>query len=88
MAKLTERPTADLLVLLIAGTICFSVVATGATIAFIEIRDPDVDTSTAASILGDYLNTLIGLLAGFIAGRTEGHLRATKRGDSADESDG
>lgn len=71
MATIRERSTTDLLILLIASTICFSVLAAGATIGIIEIRDPSVDTSGAQGTLGDIINTMIGLLAGFLAGRTE-----------------
>lgn len=65
------RSTTDLLILLIASTICFSVLAAGATVAIIEIKDPSVDTSQAFKSVQDVINTLIGLLAGFLAGRTE-----------------
>lgn len=65
-----HRSTGDLLVLLIAGTVCFAVLATGSTVAIIEIRDPSVDTSSIVNAIADVINTLIGLLAGFLAGRT------------------
>lgn len=75
MARLRDRPTGDLLVLLIAGTICFTVLASGATVALVRIWHPDSDTTVATNILSDTINTLIGLLAGFLAGRTEASLR-------------
>jgi hypothetical protein len=67
--RLRDRSTGDLLVLLLAGTICLSVLAAGATIAVLQIQGDD--TSRAAGLLSDVVNTLIGLLAGFLAGRTE-----------------
>jgi hypothetical protein len=69
--RLADRSTTDLLILMIAGTICFAVLSAGAAVAVVEIRDPDADTSTAANAISDILNTLIGLLAGFLAGRTQ-----------------
>lgn len=66
-----NRSTTDLLILLIAFTICFSVLAAGATVAIIEILHPEVDTTIAFKSIQDVINTLIGLLAGFLAGRTE-----------------
>jgi hypothetical protein len=75
---LAGRSTTDLLILMIAGTVCFAVLAFGAAVAVIEIRNPDADTSTAASAISDILNTLIGLLAGFLAGRTDA-LRTLRR---------
>lgn len=71
MTRLRDRSTTDLLILLIAGTICFSVLASGAAIAIIEIQDPNTDTSRAVGAISDVVNTLIGLLAGFLAGRTD-----------------
>jgi hypothetical protein len=78
-----NRSTTDILILMIASTICFAVLASGATIAFIEIRsNGDADTSVAFKSVQDVLNTLIGLLAGFLAGRTQSTLdiqRETRR---------
>jgi hypothetical protein len=72
--KLFERSTTDLLIIMIAGTICFSVLAAGATVGIIEITNPTVDTSQAVGMIADVINTLIGLLAGFLAGRTQAHM--------------
>ena len=72
---LKGRSTTDLLILMIAGTICVAVLASGATIAVIEIRDPETDTSSSVAAVSDVINTLIGLLAGFLAGRSERGMR-------------
>lgn len=78
---------------MIAGTICFAVLAAGATIGIIEIKDSGSDTSTAYKSLQDVINTLIGLLAGFLAGRTEStrmsrmEYRQTKRDLDADQAE-
>jgi hypothetical protein len=69
--RLRDRSTGDLLVLMIAGTVCFAVLATGAAIFAAELINPDVDTSGPSGQVGDVINTLIGLLAGFLAGRTD-----------------
>ena len=75
--KLWDRSTGDLLVLMIAGTICFTVLAAGAAVTVLELRDPDYDTSKAVAGIRDVLGTLIGLLAGYLAGKarsnTESH---------------
>jgi len=67
--KFAERPTGDLLVLAIAGTVCFTVLATVATLGVVEIFDSGRDTSSGVNAITDVINTLIGLLAGFLAGR-------------------
>jgi len=82
MAHLTERPTTDLLILLIATTICFSVVAAGATIGIVKVVNPDADVSQGVSAISDVVTTLIGLLAGFLAGRTD----SAQQQRSADET--
>ena len=69
--RFRDRPTGDLLVLMIAGTVCFAVLATGAVIFLAEVFKPNVDTSAPARQVADVINTLIGLLAGFLAGRTD-----------------
>jgi hypothetical protein len=74
-----RRSTTDLLILLIAFTICFAVLAAGATIGIIEIKHPSTDTSVAYKSVQDVINTLIGLLAGFLAGRTESARENTVR---------
>lgn len=68
---LMHRTTGDILLLLIAGTICFSVIAAGATVALVEIIHPASETAPVVGMIGDVINTLIGLLAGFLAGRTD-----------------
>jgi hypothetical protein len=69
--RFRDRETGDLLVIMVAFTICWSVIAGGATIALVEVVHPDADTSKALVLVSDVINTLIGLLAGFLAGRTE-----------------
>lgn len=73
-----HRSTGDLLVMLIAATVCFCVLASGATVALLAFIRPEVDTSTAVGTISDVINTLIGLLAGFLAGRTDAHMTIEK----------
>ena len=66
-----DRPTTDLLVLMVAFTICSSVVVGGGWIIAVEVIHPENDTTRGLVLVSDIINTLIGLLAGFLAGRTE-----------------
>jgi|SRR5262245_6589130 len=75
MGFFEHRTTGDILVLMVAGTVCASVLLGGATVAVVLIVNPDADTSTATGIIADVINTLIGLLAGFMAGRTDVNVR-------------
>jgi hypothetical protein len=66
-----RRSTGDILLLGIAATVCFAVLVTGMAILVVRIVRPEQDVSTAVAFVSDTLNTLIGLMAGFLAGRTE-----------------
>ena len=64
---------------MIAGTVCFAVLATGGTLIVVEILNPGADTSLASRQVTDVINTLIGLLAGFLAGRTDANAQERVR---------
>jgi hypothetical protein len=79
-ARLRDRSTGDLLVLLVAGTVCFTVLGSAAAIILAEALRPEGDTASAAASVSDVINTLIGLLAGFLAGRSDTALTVQKSG--------
>ena len=73
-SRLRDRSTGDLLVMMIAGTVC--VIILGVTVSLIASQFFNQKVSSgAASAVGDIVNTMIGLLAGFLAGRSETTLR-------------
>lgn len=88
---LADRTTGDLLILLVAGTVCFAVLAAGTALFVVTLIHPDRDTSGGFHAISDVVNTLIGLLAGFLAGRTDAHLTARRELldalDKADDAD-
>ena len=51
MAGLRDRPASELLILMIAGTICCSVLAAGATVAVVRIVHPDLDSALGSAAL-------------------------------------
>jgi hypothetical protein len=65
-----RRGTGETLMLLIAGTICLSVLVIEVFVITLSFIDPDRDVTGAVAFVSSTLNTLIGLLAGYIAGRT------------------
>jgi len=69
--RLRDRSTGEILVLMVAATVCGYVVVTGAVIILLVIVRPDHDYTNAARNIADVVNTLIGLMAGFLAGRTD-----------------
>jgi len=58
------------MVLMIAATICTYIAAT-MVVLFILAITTDRDLSGPARNIADIINTLIGLLAGYLAGRTD-----------------
>lgn len=71
---LHSRSTGDLLVMLIAATVCFCVLAAGGAVTVLAFVHPEVNTTAVVGTISDVINTLIGLLAGFLAGRTDAHM--------------
>jgi hypothetical protein len=69
--RLRDRDTGDLLVLIVAGTICGVVIFTAVGSFAFKLLNPDADINKTFVLVADILNTLIGLLAGFLAGRAE-----------------
>jgi hypothetical protein len=59
--------------------VAFSLMATGATIAIIEIRDPDTDTDSATEILFTAITIVIGALLGLLAGKPANTSELSKR---------
>lgn len=67
--NLQGRTTADILVLMIASTVCGSVIASGVVISIISLKAPGTDVTVWISRITGIMNTLVGLLAGYLAGR-------------------
>jgi predicted benzoate:H+ symporter BenE len=66
-----KRSTTDLLLLMIAGTVCLILMGATAGLVVEKLLHPDSNAAAAAQVLSGALNILIGLLAGFLTGRTE-----------------
>jgi hypothetical protein len=71
MPPLRDRSTGDLLILMLAALIVVSVLISTIGIVIIEIARPDQDTGHAGAVIANIINTLVGLVAGYLAGRTE-----------------
>jgi hypothetical protein len=85
---LSRRSTGDVLVLLIASTVCIGVLAGGAALVTIELVHPSTDSTFALKALQDTVNTLLGLVAGFLAGRTYGARGETDEAGETDQDEG
>jgi len=65
------RSVTDLIILTFTLVVAISILATGATIAIIEIKDPTTDTTAIVETLTGMITTIIGALLGLIAGKNE-----------------
>jgi hypothetical protein len=66
---LMKRNTGDILVLLIASTVCFAVTVSVISVVILQFVQPE--NKGGFAVVGDVINTLISLMAGFLAGRTD-----------------
>jgi hypothetical protein len=83
-----ERSVIELLVLMLTFTVGVTILGAGAVIGFIEVRDPEADTSVAANVVINIVSTILGALLGLLAGRSRFTEELTRRpGEEADESD-
>ena len=71
------------MVLMVAATICGTVVLTATGSFVFKLLHPESDLNKTFVLIADILNTLIGLLAGFLAGRAE--VGAKRRLDEAEK---
>ena len=82
LLDLKNRPTADVVVLLLTMLICIVVTITVISISVAKVLRPDVDMSKAGDAIFNMISTIIGALVGFISGRAYGR-REQLNGDPA-----
>lgn len=80
MTKLGERPTADLVIIWLAGVVGVVVIVFACAVLYVGAFT-DHDISTLATRIAAIINTLIGAIVGFVAGRsTNGNGKAKTNG--------
>lgn len=72
MPRLRDRPTPDLIVIGLAVVLGFSIISWTVGALVLRIVDPDANLDKVAARLADVVNTLIGAIFGFLAGRRTG----------------
>jgi hypothetical protein len=68
---LAARSVVEIMTLVLIGVVAFSILATGATVAIIEIIHPEIDTSKTVEALSTTITGILGALLGLIAGKSD-----------------
>ena len=74
-----DRSVLELVVLTLTAVVGFTLVGAGATIAYVEVRDPDVDAWAAVVALAGTVSTILGALLGLLAGRSRFSVDLSRR---------
>jgi predicted membrane protein len=67
--RLRDRPTADLVVMWLAGIVGVLVIGSLLAVVLARLYSDHVDLDKAAARIADVTNTLIGAIVGYLAGR-------------------
>ena len=59
------------MILAFAFTVCFSILAAGGTVAYLEITKDDADTTQIVDTIGSLVAGMMGALLGLIAGKAD-----------------
>lgn len=72
------RTVGELIILMLAGTVCVSVVLTGTGLVLLAVLAPERDTTKLIAGFTSVISSLLALIAGFLAGRSD---RGRRNGD-------
>ena len=68
-----HRPTPDLIVIFLAGVVGFVIVFSTIAAIVWKIAVPDANLGQAGARIAGLVNTLVGVIVGYLAGRGVGH---------------
>lgn len=66
---LHERPTIDVVVLVLVGVVALIMLSATATVAVLAIVSPELDTDEVVALLDTHTGTILGALLGLVAGQ-------------------
>lgn len=72
---------------MIASTVCAVILITVLAVVIVKFFHPETSTDIAVRTIAGILNTMIGLLAGFLAGRTDLYQRRMEDQRALDAQD-
>ena len=81
--KFPDRPTSEVLIIAITFTVCGYIIVNAVLIVIVGLFT-ERDLAGPARNLADIINTLIGLLAGYLAGRSGMPTGKSKKKDDDD----
>ena len=81
------RSVIEIMVLTFTFVVAFALVASGATIAIIEIRNPDADTDSATEVLFTAITIIIGALLGMLTVKGAANTDLSTRPDETEPKD-
>jgi hypothetical protein len=65
-----DRNAGEILIILVTLTVCVSIILAGTGLFILSIIQPERDTNKALVAVLNIINTLIGVVAGYLAGST------------------
>jgi hypothetical protein len=69
MTPLRERPTADLIVIVLTGVVTVILLIAVVGVILLEVYRPETDIQALAARVGTLVSSLVGAIVGYIAGR-------------------
>ena len=76
MILFKDRPTVDVVVILMTALVAFTVFTGALGTIVAKILHPELDVSGSAELIGSVITTIVGALVGFIGGRAVGRSEA------------
>jgi hypothetical protein len=69
MTPLRDRPTADLIVIVLTGVVTVILLIAVVGVILLEVYRPETDIQALAARVGTLVSSLVGAIVGYIAGR-------------------
>ena len=83
--RLRNRPTADLIVIFLAGMIGIAVLAGVVGLIVLKVAQPDENINSSVKVIGDILTVALGAVVGFVGGRAVGANEANQEDSGPQE---
>ena len=81
------RSVIEIMVLFFTFVVGFAILAIGATISIVEIRDPDTDTDGAVETLFTAITIVLGALLGLLASKSAAVTDLSRRPEELEPKD-